>query len=237
MLLISGPNKNDVGSDRNKLTKIRDLDQETDDSIMFSQCESFSEYKAEFLQQTVDTHNQFLSHKKITFTSKPSHYLMSNLKKHCYSLFQIKYSDEFFTKISDQTYYTIFGMDCLSKELVCFAVIDITKITERNAEILTIGVVKEYQGRKYGTKLLCKVLEELTLKGLRLVRLIVQVNNFVALNLYKKSGFDIENEVEDYYMCLTGNDRRAFVMKKRLDIRRFWVFEIFKRMATIFKLY
>lgn len=68
-------------------------------------------------------------------------------------IFKVKYPEDFFKKIYEKSYFTIFGFDKSSKELASFSVIKIIK-DEKKAEILALGVVKEYQNNKIGNKLL-----------------------------------------------------------------------------------
>jgi ribosomal-protein-alanine N-acetyltransferase len=112
-------------------------------------------------------------------------------------LFQINYPPIFFEKIYNKSYLSIFGYDSSINDIACFAVINI--VNNSNAEILSIGVVKEFQGKKIGSKLLNKILEELTNMGINRVKLIVSASNDIAIKLYKRFGFRIEHEDPNYY--------------------------------------
>jgi ribosomal protein S18 acetylase RimI-like enzyme len=150
-------------------------------------------------------------------------------------IFKVAYPEDFFKKIYDKKYFTIFGMDKSSKELICFAVIDI-KLEEKNADILALGVVKEYQNKKIGSCLLKKVLEELTCMGINNSNLMVQQTNQNAIKLYKKFGFRIEKNFDDYYNFKSERENQAFKMNKTLISKKFWIFGLFKKFTEIVSL-
>ena len=87
------------------------------------------------------------------------------------------------------------------KQLTCFSVIDI-KENKKKAVILAFGVVKEFQRKRIGSKILQKTLEELTLMGIETVTLIVQQVKYNASKIYKKFSFEVEKEMNPYYYYL-----------------------------------
>jgi ribosomal protein S18 acetylase RimI-like enzyme len=121
-------------------------------------------------------------------------------------------------------------MDKGSKELICFAVIDINQV-ERSADILALGVVKEYQNKRIGSAILKKTLEELTSMGIQCVNLIVQINNTNAIRLYDKYGFTKLQILENYYSFENPRDNTAQLMSKSLVSKKFWIFNVFKRIT------
>jgi ribosomal protein S18 acetylase RimI-like enzyme len=155
---------------------------------------------------------------KLYFTSMKKHFLV----------FKIKYPQSFFDRIFNEEYKVIYGIERSNNILVCFAVIN---AINREADILALGVIKEYQNRKIGSKILKKVCEELTSAGIDNVRLIVQVNNDAGVRLYKNFDFSLEKYVENYYKQLEWEDSHAFIMKKELIKKKFWIFKVFKRIA------
>lgn len=147
--------------------------------------------------------------------------------KHFEILFKISYPDEYFDFIYTNKYLSIFGYDININDLACFAVINI--INENEAEILSFAVIKEYQGKKVGSKLLNKLIEELANMGIDRVKLIVSALNVVAINLYKKFGFLVEKEDPSYYKHL--ENKKAYYMGKEVKVKRFWIFDVFRRIT------
>jgi ribosomal protein S18 acetylase RimI-like enzyme len=200
----------------------------TDSLPHFSKCESFAdnEFNAVLIQKNF-SFNDTNTYTKITFsTKKPSKII---LMKYYEMIFKINYNEDFFEKIYKNEYLSIFGYDSILNEITCFAVINI--VDRFNAEILSLGVLKEYQGKRIGSKMLNKVLEELTNMGINRVRLIVSASNNVAIKLYKRFGFIIEDEDLEYYKGLDEESRKAYFMLKEMNLKKFWIFEVFRRIA------
>ena len=84
-----------------------------------------------------------------------------------------------------------------------------------------MGVVKEYQGQKLGSKLLNKIIEELTNLGMESIELITQQNNKAAISLYKNFDFQIEYSYSYYYRFENKEENKAFQMKKILKHKKF----------------
>lgn len=166
----------------------------------------------------------------IIYTSQLDDNYFTIMKNQFKLLFKVCYPDTFFEKVYNSEYYTILGIDKATKELVCFAVIDL-KGTGNTADILALGVVKEYQNKQHGSRLIQKCAEELSNVGKHYVTLIVQQSNLPAIKLYKKTGFIIQKELKDYYNFEDKNERKAYSMRKCLLMQRFWVFEILQRIA------
>jgi ribosomal protein S18 acetylase RimI-like enzyme len=166
----------------------------------------------------------------ITFTSVMTYKNFQIMRNQFLLIFKVTFPDEFFKNVYDKKYFTIFGMDKGSKELICFAVIDINQV-ERSADILALGVVKEYQNKRIGSAILKKTLEELTSMGIQCVNLIVQINNTNAIRLYDKYGFTKLQILENYYSFENPRDNTAQLMSKSLVSKKFWIFNVFKRIT------
>ena len=69
--------------------------------------------------------------------------------------------------------------------------------TEPSAQVLSIAVHPEHQGRGIGQKLLSKGIEHLEALGIRRIKLEVRPNNISALKIYEKFGFRTVGEAED----------------------------------------
>jgi ribosomal protein S18 acetylase RimI-like enzyme len=212
---------------------------ENSDQISFSNCESFKEI--DFLEKSEDNlyTNSIKSKCKInnfeeeiifSSTIDNNHFLKI---KYCIStLFKITYPDDFFEKILNKTYFTITG-SIKSFQVICFAIININ-YKKRIAEILSFGVLKEFQGKHYGTKLMRKINEELKSIGINEVKLVVQKINKIAISLYEKFGFRLVKEDPNYYKVLQGNERNALIMNKLLNIEEFWIFKVFRNITDKF---
>lgn len=67
------------------------------------------------------------------------------------------------------------------------------------AEIITIGITSDYQGRGYGQKLLEEMINQAIQNASETMFLEVRVSNTKAQNLYKKLGFEQLRVRKDYY--------------------------------------
>ena len=153
---------------------------------------------------------------QVSFTTKFDLATFNLIKNSFPFVFKITYPDEFFNNIYLKKYHSIIGLEKHdSKEVICFSHIDIDKRT-KTSKIITLGVLKEYQGKKFGTQLLKKVIEELIMIGMNEVSLIVQNTNTVAINMYLKNDFMIEREMEGYYNLGSPEENKALMMKRTL---------------------
>ena len=84
----------------------------------------------------------------------------------------------------------------LDKRLVGFAVMQ-TVLDE--SELLTIGIMPEFQGRGLGKSLLSAALSEVKKRGAKKCFLEVRVSNLPALSLYEKTGFKKNGIRKNYY--------------------------------------
>ncbi|MBB1534791.1 N-acetyltransferase [Leptotrichia sp.] len=67
------------------------------------------------------------------------------------------------------------------------------------AYIYGVFTVPEFQGKKYATKLLKFVLENLEKLGIKNIELTVEVDNERAQRLYRNLGFEVVEELENEY--------------------------------------
>jgi len=159
--------------------------------------------------------------KQIYFTNKFDTSLFQKIKKSFPFIFKITYPAEFFNDVFSKKYYSIVCLEKNSKELVGFSHIKINKIS-KSAEIITLGVLREYQGQKFGTLILKKVNEELLMNGINEVSLYVQSTNTIAINMYIKNEFIKEKEICNYYNLtdatkeVAHEENKAILMKKML---------------------
>ncbi|NLC97204.1 MAG: ribosomal protein S18-alanine N-acetyltransferase [Erysipelotrichaceae bacterium] len=86
-------------------------------------------------------------------------------------------------------------------------------ITFDIAQITTIGILKEYQGKGYSNNLMKKVIEDVNKSKCENISLEVRVSNKTAISLYEKYGFQIVNIRKSYY---SDNHEDAYLMVKPL---------------------
>lgn len=97
--------------------------------------------------------------------------------------------------------YKLIALFCKDK-VIGFSVIYNTRVT---TDLLTIGVLTQYQGQHLGQMLLLDTLKEaLNVKAIECF-LEVRVSNVVAQNLYKKFGFKQVGIRKEYYSAQNGH--------------------------------
>lgn len=67
------------------------------------------------------------------------------------------------------------------------------------ARILIFGIEKRWQRRGVGTMLLNYFIQQCTLRNVKLITLEVRINNYGAMEFYKKFNFTIVNTIPHYY--------------------------------------
>lgn len=88
------------------------------------------------------------------------------------------------------------------------------RITQDEAEILTLAVSKNWQGKGIGSKLLRLLIEKLEKKDVRSMLLEVKASNDIALRMYRSFGFERIGQRANYYPPLIGHLRTADVLQK-----------------------
>ncbi|TPP60759.1 N-acetyltransferase NAT13 [Fasciola gigantica] len=82
--------------------------------------------------------------------------------------------------------------------------------------IMTLGCLAPYRGLGIGTVMLKHVVRFCKKHGgIRSIYLHVHVENSGAVAFYKRFGFDITGEVEDYYRCV--EPKTAYILEKNLS--------------------
>jgi len=214
--------------------------------LSFSKLEEFSRFEDcsfnDQLIQTFNIKNGYCTDQNIpllnnyTFTSSFNLKTFQTIKNHFKSIFKVTYPEEFFQDVYQKKYFTIIVKDSHSKEVIGFSHIDINKM-KKSADILTLGVVKEFQNKKIGSMLLRKVLDELRLLGIIDVTLIVQKSNKIAINMYEKFGFFTKETLDNYYSFGDENQNRALLMMIKLNIPRKWIEKLFKKLSICYYKY
>ena len=108
---------------------------------------------------------------------------------------------------------TVYGLLTTNNTPMAFALFRIMGI---EAEILTFGVLPQFQGQGYGTKLLRNVFEELNSKGACEIFLEVSEENKSALKLYQSNGFSEFGRRNGYYNY-EGKRHDAILMKRAIQ--------------------
>jgi ribosomal-protein-alanine N-acetyltransferase len=92
----------------------------------------------------------------------------------------------------------------------------LSRLAADEAEILTIAVDAEHQGRGVGRALLSENLRQVTNAGAKVMFLEVAKDNAPALALYERFGFVKVGERAGYYRRAHGTRATAVVMRKSL---------------------
>jgi ribosomal protein S18 acetylase RimI-like enzyme len=175
--------------------------------------ESFSKLNDQIKSTIMKQINEQANENKLIFKSKFNYGTFVQIKNSFSTLFKVVYPDEFFENVNqNKKYKSIIAFDKTNNDLIGYSHIKICE--KKKAEILTLGVLKEHQNKHYGSQILSKVIEELTILGIKEINLFVQESNLKAIQLYKKYGFDLEKKIENYYFSFKEpEDKSAFCMK------------------------
>lgn len=87
-------------------------------------------------------------------------------------------------------------------------------ISYEQAEITTIGIKKEYQGKGYASQLMDYLIELAKKKDCETISLEVRISNKKAIKLYEKYGFTYESIRKNYYQ---DNFEDAYLMVKEME--------------------
>jgi len=126
-------------------------------------------------------------------------------------------------EIEKETYSTAWTKDILTQEVVhnkhaFYAVVEYNDIIVGyagmwvvfdDAQITTIAISPDYQGRKLGEQLFKHMLESAYALGVQRLSLEVRISNIVAQNMYRKFGLVPGGLRKGYY---TDNNEDAIVM-------------------------
>ena len=82
---------------------------------------------------------------------------------------------------------------------------------------MALGCLASYRGRGIGSYLMQHILDKVANcdKQIGSIFLHVQVNNKEAIEFYKKFGFEIVKEIENYYTRLTPSN--AYILEKQIN--------------------
>ncbi|CAF1054161.1 unnamed protein product [Brachionus calyciflorus] len=137
---------------------------------------------------------------------------IKQLKKLNQVVFPVSYNDKFYKDVLDlgPLAKLAYFNDIVVGGVCCR--IDLTE-NKRRLYIMTLGCLQPYRKYGIGRMLLNHVLNYCEKDGnFESVYLHVQINNEVAIEFYKKFGFEIVEKKEQYYKRIEPSD--AFVLKK-----------------------
>lgn len=90
-------------------------------------------------------------------------------------------------------------------------------IDDNRLHIMSIGVLKKYRGKGYGSTLITKIKEIIdNSDNYNKISLYVKVDNEAAVNFYKKNEFVIDKTIKNYYNRFKNNDAYYLIYQKKL---------------------
>lgn len=89
--------------------------------------------------------------------------------------------------------------------------IDFFKLHVYNIHLSSFSIKEEYQGKGLGKYYLTKVLKELEMFPIKYITINVSVENLIALNLYRKLGFE---EIDNNYQGYDGFYKKCLMLVK-----------------------
>jgi ribosomal protein S18 acetylase RimI-like enzyme len=84
---------------------------------------------------------------------------------------------------------------------------------QKHSGVLGMGVVREHRGRGVGRELLTQTLRACDARGISRVELQVRVDNYRAIALYRKTGFEAEG-IAKRYLLIDGIGYDALLMAR-----------------------
>jgi ribosomal-protein-alanine N-acetyltransferase len=102
-----------------------------------------------------------------------------------------------------------FRVAILENDLIGYYIVT---IREESAELASIAIKKDYQGRHFGSRLMEDLLVLCRRFKAKRIYLIVRTDNYPAISLYEKFGFQRQGQIRDYY----GPGRHGFKMELTL---------------------
>jgi ribosomal protein S18 acetylase RimI-like enzyme len=128
----------------------------------------------------------------------------------------VVYSEDFYRRLTNYTRYSklAYLKDVLVGAISCKE--DTQEDGSKAVYIMTITVLKPYRRYGIGSQLLEQAIQDCAKsKKISRMTLHVQKGNDQAMEFYKKHGFDIKEELKDYYTDLDPAD--CFVLEKNLE--------------------
>lgn len=116
---------------------------------------------------------------------------------------------------SFRKFYTI----SVDKKIIGFICYDI--IYDR-AELININILKEYQDKKYGSKLIEFMFDDIKKYNVESITLEVKINNLNAVHLYEKYNFKKINIRKEYYNGIDG----ILMERKMIEVKDIYVLGI-----------
>jgi len=101
----------------------------------------------------------------------------------------------------------------------CDALPDHEKFGRAHVAILGMGILRDYRGRKIGSRLLDAVIVATRLRDLEKIELVVHASNTPAVTLYRKTGFEIEG-VKKRGLLVDGEYDDVILMGLSLQTRK-----------------
>lgn len=89
-----------------------------------------------------------------------------------------------------------FRVATLENDLIGYYIVT---IRAESAELASIAIKKEYQGRHFGSRLMEDVIALCRRFKAKRIYLIVRTDNHAAIALYDKFGFQRQGQIRDYY--------------------------------------
>ena len=116
---------------------------------------------------------------------------LSELHSRCFSSPTEKYSSKSIAEFLDNKNYQVLAND---------ACLGIIKFVKPEAEIITIAVDPQFRNKRYGSKLLKKLISIAKKEKINEIFLEVSINNSVATKLYQNAGFRQIGQRKNYYI-------------------------------------
>ncbi len=110
------------------------------------------------------------------------------------------------------------GENTITKQIVGYVMFRVERAMEtglkfvRKGHLVSIAVIKEYQGRGIGESMLLEAMKRTLDYGVDVFVLEVRISNSVAIQLYKKLLFKVEKTIPEYYR--DGEDAYYMVLKR-----------------------
>nr|MDO8116690.1 N-acetyltransferase [Candidatus Sigynarchaeota archaeon] len=112
----------------------------------------------------------------------------------------------------------LIGENTVTKQLVGYVMFRVERAMEtglkfvRKGHLVSLAVLKEYQGKGIGETLLVEAMKKTIDYGVDVFVLEVRITNAVAISLYKKLFFRIEKTIPQYYR--DGEDAFYMILKR-----------------------